>query len=638
MINSDNIPAELRKNGKWVVRDCKVPYDPRTNNPAKSNDINTFADFNTAYNCYVNKKYSGIGIGIFDNLYAIDLDHCITDGALSYTAELIVEEFASYTEISPSGDGLHIFGYINNFVFDKDKYYIHNQKQSIEVYIAGVTSKYVTVTGNKYNDFELSACDNSTMQKFLDSFMLREVKSDMLLSVLPPVNTDIDYLTIGLEKDEKLKRYYNGERVLSDKSESENDLGFMSKLMYWCNNDRDKALQAFISSPYTTQKDEYHRNKIQTEDYIDTLIESAMQERTAYMDNTSYKKSKAESNKTQKYTISSASDLMKKEIPPMNYLIDDILPEGITILSASPKIGKNWFVLDLGLKITSDEVFLEKNTSHTGVLYLALEDGERRLQSRIKTILNGADTPQDFYYSNDIPNIDNGFFKFIDEAVSAHNNIKLIIIDTLQKIRGKAKPNETAYQYDYREMSLLKKFADNRGISLLIVHHNRKMKDLDDPFNMLSGTNGIMGAADTIYVMIKSNREDESTNFYITGRDVEQSSMVLSFDKNTCTWKRIADLNELQEKEEVNNFIYNDIVVVIVRLLHDSKNGVWQGKAADIRNKGNELHLDMPDNQKIGYFIRKEQSKFRKYLNIYYSPQHSGNSGTIHRFQMREIT
>ncbi len=632
MININKIPSELKNNGKWVVRDGKVPYNPKTNHKASTTDINTFANFNTAYNCYLNNNYDGIGIGVFGNLYAIDLDHCITDGVLSESAELIVEAFASYTEISPSGDGLHIFGYINDFTFDKDKYYIHNQKQNIEVYIAGVTSKYVTVTGNRYNDYDISICDNSTMQKFLDNFMLKEVRSDMLLPTLPPDDTDIDFLAIGLEKDDKLKRYYNGERVLADKSESENDYGFMAKLMYWCNNDTEKAITTFLSSPYYSQKDDEHKKKLQRKDYINGLIKT--QERTAYMDSVSYKNNKTECNETKKYKISSASDLIKKDLPPIKYLVEDILPEGTTVIAAAPKSGKSWFVFDLGLNVASNGAFLDKKTSQTGVLYLALEDNEQRLQNRIIKLLNSKDAPQNFYYSVDFPNLDNGFFKYVDEVIKKNGNIKLIIIDTLQKIRGQALPRETPYQYDYRETGSLKKYADKKGISLLIVHHNRKMKDTADPFNMISGTNGIMGAADTIFVMTKSQRDDEEANLYITGRDVEGSSIVIRFDEDTCTWQNLGDLKELQEKEEREYFNSNNIVVTIVRLLHQSNNGEWQGKATDIKKEGEKLHLNMPDVQTIGYEIRKLKSGFKKFHNIEYTPIHNGNSGIIHKFHM----
>lgn len=636
MVDINGIPNELIKNGKWVVRNDKVPYNPKTNRKANTKEINTFTDFETAYNCYIDNNYSGIGIGIFGNFYAIDLDHCITDGVLSKSAEIIVEAFASYTEISPSGDGLHILGYINDFTFDKDRYYIHNQKQNIEVYIAGVTSKYVTVTGNRYNDYDISTCENSTMQIFLDKFMQREIKSDMLLPALPDVNTDIDYLTIGLEKDEKLKRYYNGERILTDKSESENDLGFMSKLMYWCNNSREKALNAFLTSPYSLQKDEEHTKKLQRKDYIDNLLKTAFQVRTAYSDNANYGGNKRLRNNNTEYNLITAKQLHSAEFAELKYFVDDILPEGTTILAAAPKSGKSWFVLDLALKISANGAFLGKHTTQTGVLYLALEDSNRRLQARMKKILSDSNVPNGMYFITNAPNIDNGFIPFIEKLLKEHSDIKLVIIDTFQKIRGQAQPRELLYQYDYREMGLLKQFADSKGISLLFVHHTRKMKDKDDPNNMISGSNGISGAVDTILVMTKNSRDEEETQLHISGRDVNSNTMIIKLDKLSCEWKTVGNLQEIEAKKEREEFYSNPVVKVILHLLDNSNNDEWTGFAKDIVEAGKNLNLEMPDSTKVGYIIRNLTPQFDKYF-IRYEKIKRGKTNIV-RYKFKYIS
>ena len=613
MINVTNIPLKLRENGNWVVRDGKVPYDPMTNKPAKTNDITTFADFETAYNCYAHNSYSGMGLGLFDNLYAIDLDHCIDNGVLSQEAEIIVEAFASYTEISPSGDGLHIIGYINDFIFDNEKYYINNQKQNIEVYIAGATTKYITVTGNRYNDFDISTCNNSTMQKFLDSFMVKQVKSNTLLSAFPPINPDIDYLTIGLEKDKKLNRYYNGERVLNDKSESENDLGFMCKLMYWCNNDTEKALTAFLESPYSLKKDEKHKIKLQRQDYINSLLQSAIQQNNAYSDSVGYMKEKTYNNY---YNLVSAVELHNTEFTPLEYFVEDILPEGTSILAAAPKCGKSWFVLDLALKLASGELFLGKRTTRTEVLYLALEDSKRRLQDRMNKIQKDRKIPDGVFFLTDIPNLDNGFIQAVDSMLTEHREIKLIIIDTFQKIRGQAQPRELLYQYDYREMGVLKQFADKRGISLLFVHHTRKMKDKDDPNNMISGSNGISGAVDTVLVMTKTCRDDEDTKLHISGRDVNQNTILIKFDEYSYEWVALGNQQDINAKKEYEEFNNNPVVKTIKHLLNVN-NDEWSGYAKDIVKAGNDLNFVMPSPARVGYTIKSFSSIFEKYFIEY---------------------
>lgn len=105
-MNYDNITEILKQNTLWCVwkreERGKIPYNPATGFHAKSNDPSTFSDFQTAYNAYQNGGYDGLGIGIFDNIGAIDIDHCIKDGKLSDMASDIVELMGSYTEISPS--------------------------------------------------------------------------------------------------------------------------------------------------------------------------------------------------------------------------------------------------------------------------------------------------------------------------------------------------------------------------------------------------------------------------------------------------------------------------------------------------------------------------------------------------------
>lgn len=153
-----NLPLALREKGMFCCRGlaglegegkgAKIPYDPKTGRKAKSTDPGTFSDFHTALS--VLPKYRGLGVGIFGELGALDIDHCINDsGALSPMAEDIVGMMDSYTERSPSGKGLRVLFYAPGFQYDKARYYINSQKLGLECYIAGATNKYVTVTGDK---------------------------------------------------------------------------------------------------------------------------------------------------------------------------------------------------------------------------------------------------------------------------------------------------------------------------------------------------------------------------------------------------------------------------------------------------------------------------------------------------------
>ena len=117
------------------------------------------------------------------------------------------------------------------------------------------------------------------------------------------------------------------------------------------------------------------------------------------------------------------------------------------------------------------------------------------------------------------------------------DGVKLIVIDTLQKVRVSG-GNKNAYAADYDEMGVLKEYADKKDISIFPVHHTRKMKD-DDVFNMVSGTTGIMGAADTIMILTKDKRSETKAALHITGRDVFTDTLEVEFDRNTCTWANL---------------------------------------------------------------------------------------------------
>ena len=213
---------------------------------------------------------------------------------------------------------------------------------------------------------------------------------------------------------------------------------------------------------------------------------------------------------------------------PTKFLIDGILPEGASLLTAAPKIGKSWIALNAGLCITAGEPFMDHKTNQCGVLYLALEDGWKRLQDRMNAILGGRPAPEQLYFSTKAPTLDNGLLDTLDDYLKHHPDTRLIIIDTLQKIRGQALPREAVYTQDYREMGAIKEFLDSRGVSIIFIHHNHKM---------ISDTNGIMGAADTVWTITKERKAEEAT-LHITGRDVEQSDTVIRFDKGNGTWKR----------------------------------------------------------------------------------------------------
>ena len=205
-----NVPSELVKNALWCCwnyeerkgKPTKAPKNPKTGGNAQSNNPDTFTDFSTAYAAYQSGKFCGLGIGIFPPFAAVDIDHCIEDGVFSDMAADIIATMHSYTEISPSGSGIRVFFTIDkDFSYDKEKFYIMNQKIGLEIYVSGCTSKFCTITGKRLNDFPLSDGTES-LTMVLEKFMRR--KPDV--PALPDAGFQLNFSEKRLTADDVIRR------------------------------------------------------------------------------------------------------------------------------------------------------------------------------------------------------------------------------------------------------------------------------------------------------------------------------------------------------------------------------------------------------------------------------------------------
>ena len=274
----------------------------------------------------------------------------------------------------------------------------------------------------------------------------------------------------------------------------------------------------------------------------------------------------------------SAADLQQMELPPVQWLADKILPHGLTLLVAPPKSYKSWMVQHLALCVALGAPFLGFKTHKATVLYLALEDSANRLKGRGEAILEnlGGFAPGNLYYNTTAPTMKTGLFTELDAFLSEHPGCKLIIVDTLQKVRdGATSRTEGAYQTDYREAGALKAYADSRGLCLLLVHHANKRDEQGDAVTRISGTHGIGGAADTIWSLKRKKRSDPDAVFEITGRDVEAAEYAVEFDTKAMQWKLLGDRSDVVAMEAVRKYQQNSIVKTIKALL--TEQGAWEG-------------------------------------------------------------
>ena len=259
-VNFVNIPDVLKQTASFCVwkmekrsgRPTKVPYNPRTGAMAKTNDPSTFADFNTAMKSYAIGGWDGIGYRVSEGIGAIDIDHCIReDGSLNDVAAPILGIFPdAYFERSPSGTGLRGFFKLSpDFAYDKTVYYINNRKHGLEVYLPGVTNRFVTVTGDMFRNGAVTRNEDA-LRTLLDTFMKRSARVSSK-TVEPVSYLDDDGVIAhasASESGDKFKALYEGRWEEGYDSQSDADMALVSILAFWCGNVEEQIDRIFRTS------------------------------------------------------------------------------------------------------------------------------------------------------------------------------------------------------------------------------------------------------------------------------------------------------------------------------------------------------------------------------------------------------
>ena len=209
-------------------------------------------------------------------------------------------------------------------------------------------------------------------------------------------------------------------------------------------------------------------------------------------------------------TVIDGETLMDTRLPKCSFCIETLLPEGISMLGGAPKIGKSWMVLDFGVRIAKGEPIWNLPTKRGAVLYLALEDSLARIQDRLCKITD--EVPNNLFIATMAGTLADNLCSQIENFVLEHSDTLLVIIDTFQLVRIGGV--DTSYANDYSEVRILKALADKLHISLLLVHHLRKQGD-NDPINKLSGTTGISGAMDAVFILDVSKRHARGATLFL---------------------------------------------------------------------------------------------------------------------------
>ena len=264
-------------------------------------------------------------------------------------------------------------------------------------------------------------------------------------------------------------------------------------------------------------------------------------------------------------------------------LIDGLLYRGAYLLAGSPKVGKSFLMAQLAYQVSTGLSLWGYKVRKTGVLYFALEDNYARLQRRLFRMF-GAEAAENLYFATHCKTANSSLEDQIRSFMREHPNTGLIIIDTLKRVRevGGA---DYSYSSDYDIVFRLKAVTDSYKVTMVIVHHTRKLES-DDKFDMIAGTNGLLGAADGGFVLSKEKRTSNAAVLDVTGRDQEDQRLHLNKNLETLVWELESVETELWQ-EPPDPFLESIAAFLF------SVGERWEGTASELCCL---LHLDCKPN------------------------------------------
>ena len=271
----------------------------------------------------------------------------------------------------------------------------------------------------------------------------------------------------------------------------------------------------------------------------------------------------------QKLQTVNADTLLYEPLEKPSFVVDGLIPTGLILFCGSQKIGKSWLMLKLCLCVSQGIPLWDMHTQEGDVLYLCLEDTFCRIQDRLFHLTDEASGRLHFAVASD--KLSDGLIVQLEDYLKEYPDSRLIVIDTLQKVRTASKDN--AYASDYGDISLIKDFADRHSLAVIVVHHIRKQND-SDVFNKVSGTTGLTGSADATFVLEQESRASNAAKLYVTGRDTPYQEFTLRF--RDCSW----ELVERKEQEQLAKEAIPDVLFRLVDFMQGREE--WTGTATEL--------------------------------------------------------
>jgi hypothetical protein len=262
--------------------------------------------------------------------------------------------------------------------------------------------------------------------------------------------------------------------------------------------------------------------------------------------------------------------LDEQEFPELNFAVPQIIVEGLTLLVGRGKVGKSLLILRFGLECARGGEVFAQECDKRYVLYLALEDGHRRVQKRSRQLLpEDEPIPPGFRYRLKVKP---GRLRRVIRDWLAEHPGGLVLVDVLGKVLEPSKPGETTYERDYRLVSGIKEVSDDHPGSAIVVSHHARKANAEDWLDTVSGTTGITGAADTIIILTRK-RAGQDGMLKITGRDVDETEYALVKEYPTGWRLNGADLDEAKANALSEQSNYGDTSQKIIDFINTLDKG-----------------------------------------------------------------
>lgn len=307
------------------------------------------------------------------------------------------------------------------------------------------------------------------------------------------------------------------------------------------------------------------------------------------------------------------------------------LVEGTCILSAKPKLGKSWLALCMCIAIARGEDFLGYKTHQCSTLYLDLESSESLQQRRIRKVLKGSPVPKNFYIDTETNSLGDGFVEQIEAYLQEDPNIGVVVVDVFPIIRTESKNRqETEYDHAYRDITPLNNLAKERHISIILVCHDRKAVDPDDPFANILGSTGLQGAAGQMISMFKKTKNDP-IHISVKGKNID-GLPELNVQFEDATWSlvkgRTAENEQADLLEQYRSSRIREAVVEIV-----NGEGTWQGRAGAVIEEGVLYGVPISETPKdVGGFLHRHIGRFLQEDGVVIEIVNNGTGSKMYRF------